>query len=106
MALQLLTVQKRLLQPLHNIFFFLRQRIRFLRINRREILIQHFIDLSADFDSSLLVIDMMQQISVFHLKSRILLDDLPFDLELNNRDRLMHLNIDQHLVLTMAGISF
>ena len=48
---------------------------------------------------------MVEQVPVFHLKSRILLNNLPFHLELDDRDRFVHLDIYQHLILPVAGIS-
>ena len=48
---------------------------------------------------------MMQQISAFHLESWILFDDLAFHLKLYDGHRLVHLDIQEHLRLTVIRLS-
>ena len=52
------------------------------------------------------IVNMMQEIAFIQFKSRIFLDNLPFYLELDHRNRFVHLHIQQHLTCTVIRTAF
>ena len=97
MLLQLLAVHERTFQTFHDIRFFRCKCIWIFRIHRREIHIEHLVLFAIHFQNAAFKINMMQKISFLQTKFRMALDDLPFRLELDDRDRLVHLLV--HLAL-------
>ena len=59
--------------------------------------IEHLVLFAAQLQNTAFKINMMQKISFLQAKFRMTLDDLPFRLELDDRDRLVHLLV--HLAL-------
>ena len=99
MLLQLLAAQERAFQALHHFLFLLGQRIRILRVNGREIHIQHRVFLSIQGNGSFLIIDPVEQRPVLHMKSLLPLDNLSLHLELDHGDCLMDPQVHLHLRL-------
>ena len=48
---------------------------------------------------------MVQKIPIIHVETGIIPDNLALHLKLDDRDCLVHLDINQHLILPMAGIA-
>ena len=97
MLLQLLAVHECTFQTFHNIRFFRCKCIWIFRIHGRKIHIEHLVLFAAQLQNTAFKINMMQKISFLQAKFRMTLDDLPFRLELDDRDRLVHLLV--HLAL-------
>ena len=88
--LELLGIQHRGLQSLHHFYLIRRERVGIFRIHRREIGGIQLPGLSVGLDRPLLQIHLVQEESVFKFKLRVILYHLAFDLELDDRDGLMH----------------
>ena len=100
MLLKLLTAQKRAFQAFHHFLFLLRQRVRILRINGREIHVQHGVFLPVERNGPLLIVDPVEHSPVFHVKSLLPQNDLPLHLELDHGDCLVDPQVHLHLRLT------
>ena len=90
MTLQTLTAEKAVFQSFHYVFLFMSQFIWILWINGRKIGVIQRIFFAAQFYGSLLIINLVQQQTFLHIPLRMLLDQLPFHLELNNGDGFVH----------------
>ena len=106
MLLQLLTLDKRLTQTLHDLLLFHRQLIWALFFHSRKIHILHVIFLPVDRYRLFLIIDMIQKQPVVHVKFRPAHDQLSFQLELKNGDRLVHFHIQTQILRIVLGIIF
>ena len=93
MPLQLLTPHESLLQAQHHLHLILHQIVRVLRIDGREIGIEHGVFLPVHLHGLLFVIDPVQEHPVLHMKFRMPHDDLPLQLKLDDSDRLVHLGV-------------
>ena len=104
MFLQLVAVQERGLQRTNKLIFARSQLIRIPGIVRRKVGVLQGIILAVDLDGSLLVVDFLQQSPPLHLVFGMALDHLSLDLELDHRNRLVHLSHQQYIALRNARI--
>ena len=106
MAPQFFTIYKRFLKPVHDLLFFRIQRIWILRIHGWEIRVKQLIFLPVQDNRPFLIIDLVEQGTVFHVKRRLSSDDLPLHLKLDNRDCFMYAEIHLHLLGIRASGNF
>ena len=104
MFLQLVAVQERGLQRTNKLIFARSQLIRIPGIDRRKVGVLQGIILAVDLDGSLLVVDFLQQSPPLHLVFGMALDHLSLDLELDHRNRLVHLGHQQYIALRNTQI--
>ncbi len=87
---QFLATFERMLDAPHQFFFFDRKGIGVLGIESRPVLVFQLVFLSFDTDRPAVEVDMVEQQAVVHPEFRTAADDLAFQLELYDRDRLVH----------------
>ena len=90
MLVQFLAYHKRMVQLLHQDFFFLAELVRILRIDGREVACGHFVFLVINLYGSLFVVYMLKETPVVHFPFRMLGDELTFYLELYHGNSLVH----------------
>ncbi len=88
--LQFLTVDERAREPVHDVLLGLAQPVRVIRVDRRKKAIQHRIGLVIDRDHLLVIVNLVEQQAVIHVKLWPPHDELPLQLELDHGDRLVH----------------
>ena len=106
MTLQFFTVHKRMAETIHNNLLLRSQTIGIRRINGGEVHIFHRIIHITDANSTFFKIDLIQKQSVIHLKLRILLNQLTFQLKLYDHDCFVHLHIKFKIFFVIAVIIF
>ena len=87
---QFLATFERVLDAPHQFFFSDRKGIGVLGIESRPVLVFQLVFLSFDTDRPAAEVDMVEQQAVVHPEFRTAADDLAFQLELYDRDRLVH----------------
>ena len=102
--LQLLAIHKRSVYLVHQLPFLIGQAVRIGRVNGWEIGIAQLILFSFVHKHSPFKVYLMQQLPVLHAKLRTAVDDLRFQLELNNRNGLMHLRNQAQSLFIIIGI--
>ena len=86
-------------QALDQVRFLCRISIGICGIDGGEVRVEHLVGFAVQGNQTGLKIDPVQQISFFQLKFRMCEDELSLRFELQNRNGLMNLEIDQHLPL-------
>ena len=92
---QFLTVNERMSQAIHAQLFFRGQLIGVRRINCGKQGIAKFVRRAVDLDGSPVMIDPVQKATMLKLPFGIAIDHLSFQLELHDRNRLLHARDDR-----------
>ena len=74
----------------HQFVFFGGQTVRIFRVDGREVAVAQRVFAARQFDRALFKVDLVEQQPVVHVERGVAADGLPFELELDDCDRLMH----------------
>ena len=106
MPLQLLAADERLHEAVHDLFFFGCEAERVGGIDRREYFVDELVLFAVDHDCAFFVIDLVEQLAVLQLEAWILIDELRFDLELQNGHSLLDLDVQIEFGRREVGVAF
>ena len=97
MALQALAVAEASLDVLDQRFFLRCKLIGILRIYRRQVDIFHIVGFAVQRDLLILIINLIQKQAIIHIEFRMTLDQLSYQLELQDSNCLLHLHVERQV---------
>ena len=99
---QRLALEKRQPQLRHARFLLVREFVGRAPVHRRQVPVAQGVNLALDLDGTLLRVHPVQQPAVFEVERRVALDGLAFQLELDDRHRLLHARHRQRIADALA----
>ena len=104
-AAELLASGERGDEALHHVLFGGREGVGVLRVDGREHLVGELVLGAVEHHRAASVVDLVQKLAVAKAESRILVDELAFHLELDNRHRLLDLHVHLELGGGKVGVA-
>ena len=104
-ALEFLRACERQLEPLHDFLFVGRERVRVSWVNRWEHLVDELVIDAVHDNGALLEIDLVKQVAILEVETRVLLDELAFNLELNDGHGLLNLDVQLEVLRRQLRIA-
>ena len=87
---QFLADHERMVELLHEDFFLIGQEVRIGRVDGREVVADQLVVFPVEVDGSLFVINQVEKVSALHVPLWVSVEDLRFQLELDDGDGLVH----------------